>query len=199
MDTRILAPTIYIPSDVIEKEMEKCRMKRQQENQGPMNPTRRSTEMRIRTTALIVATGILAACATAKYSTSPDISLSGDASIAWGPAPAVFPAGAQLAVLEGDPSKAQEFTVRLRMPSGYRIPPHTHPTDENVTVVSGAFKVGMGTTFNDATMKQLGLGGFVTAPANMAHYAEAVGETVVQVHAMGPFTLTYVGAATAGR
>src|SRR3954471_21026220 len=62
----------------------------------------------------------------------------------WGPAPAVFPAGAKMAVLQGDPSKSELFTVRLDMPDGYAIAPHWHPTDEHVTVISGKFLVGMG-------------------------------------------------------
>lgn len=113
----------------------------------------------------------------------------------WGPAPAVFPAGAEMAVLEGNPAGSGLFTVRLRFPSGYRIAPHTHPTDENVTVIAGTFKVGMGKSFEQSGMLTLKSGGFVTAPANAAHYAEAVGRTVVQVHAIGPFALTYVNPA----
>lgn len=149
--------------------------------------------MRPRTLSLVAVAAIGSACASA--TTSPTVSLSGDPSITWGPAPAIFPPGAQLAVLEGDPSKSAEFTVRLRMPAGYKIPPHTHPTDENVTVVSGQFKVGMGSTFDASAMKTLPQGGFVTAPQGMAHYAMAVGETIVQVHALGPFALTYVNPA----
>src|SRR5690348_6745209 len=64
----------------------------------------------------------------------------------WGPAPAIFPAGAQMAVLQGNPGGTEMFTVRLRFPNGYKIAPHTHPTDEHVTVISGHFKVGMGET-----------------------------------------------------
>ena len=115
--------------------------------------------------------------------------------ITWGPAPAVFPAGAQMAVLEGDPTSAALFTVRLRLPDGYKLAPHTHPTDENVTVISGTFRVGMGTTFDSKGMMSLQPGGFVTAPANHAHFAVAQGATIVQVHAMGPFALTYVNPA----
>jgi quercetin dioxygenase-like cupin family protein len=113
----------------------------------------------------------------------------------WGPAPAVFPAGADMAVLAGNPGEKGEYTVRLRMPSGYKIAPHTHPTDENLTIISGTFKVGMGKTFDAKGMMTLPTGGFATAPANMAHYATAVGATVVQVHGMGPFVLTYVNPA----
>jgi quercetin dioxygenase-like cupin family protein len=101
-----------------------------------------------------------------------------------------------MAVVQGDPSKAGEpFVVRLRFPSGYVIAPHTHPTDENVTVIAGTFKVGMGSTFDEATMAALQPGAFVTAPALHAHYAKAVGATTVQVNAIGPFALTYVNPA----
>ena len=79
-----------------------------------------------------------------------------------------------MAVLQGDPSKAgEEFTVRLRLPSGYKIAPHTHPTAENITVIEGTFLVGMGSTFDKATMMTLPRGAFASAPAEHAHYAEA--------------------------
>jgi len=117
----------------------------------------------------------------------------------WGPAPAVFPAGAQMAVIQGNPGSNQPFTVRLRFPDGYRIAPHTHPTDEHVTVLRGTILVGMGEKTDANSMQALGIGGFVTAPANHAHYAQARGETVVQVHAIGPFALTYVNPADAPR
>jgi quercetin dioxygenase-like cupin family protein len=112
--------------------------------------------------------------------------------VQWGPAPAVFPPGAEFAVLQGDPSKAEPFTVRLRFPNGYRIPPHTHPTAENVTVLSGTFLAGMGEHFVQSEMQAFGRDDFASIPANHAHYAMARGVTVVQVHAIGPFVLTYV-------
>lgn len=113
--------------------------------------------------------------------------------INWGPAPAVFPPGAQFAVVQGDPSVAGAiFTVRLRFPNGYILPPHTHPTDENVTVLRGTFMVGLGENFSKDALQVLKEDGFITAPANMAHFASARGITEVQVHAIGPFQLTYV-------
>jgi len=116
----------------------------------------------------------------------------------WGAAPPVFEPGAQMAVLQGDPSKAgEEFTVRLRLPNGYKIAPHTHPTAENITVIEGTFLVGMGSTLDRTKMMALPRGAFVSAPAQHAHYAVARGETVVQVHAIGPFALTYVNPADA--
>jgi quercetin dioxygenase-like cupin family protein len=115
-------------------------------------------------------------------------------SIQFGPAPAVFPPGAEMAVVQGDPSVAGAiFTVRLRLPNGYVLPPHTHPTDEHVTVISGTFLVGLGDKVDkDAFLPALHRGGFITAPAEAHHFAKARGRTVVQVHAIGPFQLTYV-------
>ncbi|MBX6365773.1 MAG: cupin domain-containing protein [Gemmatimonadetes bacterium] len=114
-------------------------------------------------------------------------------------AAAILPPGAQIAVLDGDPSSAVPFTIRRRFPDGYRIAPHTHPTDEHVTVIQGTFAVGMGERFDAAAMRQLAPGGYVTAPANQAHFAAAQGETIVQIHAIGPFALTYVNPADAPR
>lgn len=117
--------------------------------------------------------------------------------IVYGPAPDVFPPGAEMAVLQGDPSVAGEiFTVRLRLPNGYIIPPHFHPTDESVTVIKGAFKVGLGDHFDrDAFLPTLQRGDFIVAPANANHFAQAKGRTEVQVHAIGPFQMTYVNTA----
>ena len=100
-----------------------------------------------------------------------------------------------MAVMQGDPSKSELFTVRLDMPDGYNIAPHFHPTDEHITVISGTCLVGMGDAVEASKMSTLKTGEFATAPAQMHHYARAKGHTVVQVHAMGPFALTYVNAA----
>lgn len=113
----------------------------------------------------------------------------------WGPAPAVFPHGAQMAVVSGDPSKAENFVVQLKMPNAYKIPPHFHLTDETVEVKSGTFLYGMGDVLNATEMKTMATGEHGTIPAQMHHYAQAKGPTVVQVSAMGPFQLTYVNAA----
>ena len=113
----------------------------------------------------------------------------------WGPAPAVLPVGAKLAVLEGDPTKAGAFTMRLLMPDGYQISPHFHPATEHVTVVSGALMVGMGEKFDESQMKALPAGTFGMIPAGMHHYAKAKGETVLQLHGMGPWRLIYVNRA----
>jgi quercetin dioxygenase-like cupin family protein len=110
----------------------------------------------------------------------------------WGPTPATLPAGARLAVLDGDPSKAGPFTMRLAMPAGYRIPPHFHQADEHVTVISGAFQVGMGDTFDEGKLTTLPPGTFGVIPPGMRHFARADMATVIQLHGVGPWGLTYV-------
>src|SRR5215468_7616008 len=75
--------------------------------------------------------------------------------IQWAPAPPVFQPGAQFAVIAGNPTKAGPFIVRLKVPDGYRVMPHFHPTAETVTVLSGAFRVGMGDKFDESTLTTL--------------------------------------------
>ena len=116
------------------------------------------------------------------------------AALTWGPAPAVFPAGARMAVVSGDPSQAAPFVVRLQFPNGYRIPPHFHPTDEKVMVRTGQFIVGMGDTIMVAKGNRMRPGKSGTIAANMHHWAVARGKTTVQVSAVGPFQMTYVNA-----
>jgi quercetin dioxygenase-like cupin family protein len=117
------------------------------------------------------------------------------ADLQWGEAPAGLPAGAKLAVLEGDPTKKGPFTIRLQMPDGYKIMPHTHPTAEKVTVISGTGFLGMGAKFDDAAAKQMEPGTFAIMPAGMQHFAFAKGETIVQISGKGPFEIKYVNPA----
>jgi quercetin dioxygenase-like cupin family protein len=116
------------------------------------------------------------------------------AEMKWGPAPPVLPAGAQIAVLSGDPGGTGLVTLRLKMPPGYVIPPHWHPTDEHVTVISGTLALGMGDKLDRSTSKTLTAGGYGIAPANMHHFAWTKTGAIVQVHLMGPFAITYVNA-----
>lgn len=115
--------------------------------------------------------------------------------IKWGPAPPFLPAGAQLAVLEGDPMAATgDYTIRLKMPDGYRVAPHWHPKRENVTVITGTLKVGMGDSFDTAKMMAFPAGSFAYLDPSMHHYAMASGDTVVQIHGMSPVQFVYVNA-----
>jgi len=110
----------------------------------------------------------------------------------WGDAPPILPAGAKLAVLYGDPGKEGLYVVRLRLPAGYKIPAHWHPADENVTVISGSFAMGMGDKLEAAKTRAYPSGSFLVMPAKSNHFALAKGETVVEVTGLGPFTLSYV-------
>lgn len=115
--------------------------------------------------------------------------------IKWGAAPAALPAGAELAVLAGDPAATGPVTLRLKMPAGYKIPPHWHPTDERVTVISGHLGLGMGDALDQKKSKLLKPGGYAVAPANMHHFAWTKSGAVVQIDLMGPFAITYVNPA----
>ena len=112
--------------------------------------------------------------------------------VKWGPAPPSIPPGAQAAALYGDPGKEGLFSLRLKLPKGYSIPPHTHPKPEIVTVISGAFRLGMGETADQSKAKPLPAGSFVALPPGMAHFAIADEETVVQLNSTGPWGITYV-------
>jgi catechol 2,3-dioxygenase-like lactoylglutathione lyase family enzyme len=113
--------------------------------------------------------------------------------IPWGPAPPVVRRGAQFAVLEGDPTASTgDFTIRLKMPDGFRIDPHFHPRRENVTIISGAFRVGMGDAFDISKMNTFVAGSFAFLDPDMHHYAMACGETIVQVHGQSPLQFNYV-------
>ncbi len=116
--------------------------------------------------------------------------------VKFGPAPPFLPPGAQLAVLEGDPmASSGDFTIRLKMPDGYKVAPHTHPNRENVTVLSGTLKVGMGDQFDADKMMSFGAGSFAYLDPSMHHYAGASGETVIQIHGMSPVKFNYINPA----
>ena len=115
--------------------------------------------------------------------------------VKWMDAPPFLNAGAKMAVLSGDPTKPEPFTIRLQMPNGYKIAPHTHPTDEHVTVLSGTFAAAMGKAWDDQAMGAFAAGSYAVMAAGTPHYATAKGTTVVQVHGVGPFGINYVNAA----
>jgi quercetin dioxygenase-like cupin family protein len=112
--------------------------------------------------------------------------------ITWGPGPASIPPGAQAAVLYGDPGKDGLFALRLKLPKGYRIAPHTHPKPEVVTVVSGTFRLGMGEKADHANARALQAGSFFAMSPGMAHFAYADEDTVIQLNSIGPWSIDYV-------
>jgi quercetin dioxygenase-like cupin family protein len=129
--------------------------------------------------------------------TTPAATMEGQTSLApqdikWGPAPAMLPPGAEAAVLLGDPSKEGLFVLRLKFPKGYRVPPHTHPVDEVLTVISGTFSIGMGKNADQSKARPFPAGSFHALPPGTAHYVSIDEETIVQISTNGPWGLTYV-------
>jgi len=99
----------------------------------------------------------------------------------------------QVSLLEGDPSQAgSPFTLRIRLAGGTRVPPHWHPTEEHITVLQGRFSLGMGDEYNAASLQELPTGSYASMPKGMTHFALATGDTIVQVHGVGPFKSVWV-------
>jgi quercetin dioxygenase-like cupin family protein len=113
----------------------------------------------------------------------------------WGPAPPFLPAGAEIAVLAGNPMASEPYSVRLKFPAGYAVPAHWHPTDENVTVVSGEVYMGMGDKLDKSAGHGLGVGGFFRAPAHVNHFAYTKTATTIVLHGIGPVEFNYVNPA----
>lgn len=113
----------------------------------------------------------------------------------WKDGPASLPPGAKIATVEGDMSKAELFTIRLSFPANYNVPPHWHPAVEHVTVIKGAFFMGTGEQFNENAAIKLAEGGFGLMPVQHPHFAFTKKRTVIQLHGMGPWGITYVNPA----
>ncbi|MBO0698064.1 MAG: cupin domain-containing protein [Zavarzinella sp.] len=115
--------------------------------------------------------------------------------VKWVDGPPGLPPGAQMAVLDGDPTKPGLFTVRAKMPDGYIVPPHWHSADENLTIISGSFGLGVGDKLEPSKVRYLPAGSYARLGKEERHYAICKGETVIQVHAVGPFDIHYVNPA----
>lgn len=143
--------------------------------------------------------GLAAAVGLAAGAAAPALAQGGDThvlmpaeSIRWQPGPASLPRGAEVASLYGNAGKEEMFAMRLKLPAGYAIPPHTHPKPEIVTVISGTFHLGMGEVADRSRTTALRPGSFFAFPPGMAHYAFTDEETVVQLNSTGPWSLNYV-------
>ena len=100
-----------------------------------------------------------------------------------------------MAIVSGDPTKPGPFAVRAQLPAGYKIAPHWHPTDENVTVLQGLFRAGMGDAYKEADLHDFPTGSFILMPKEVRHFATAKGEVIVQIDGQGPFVINYVNPA----
>ncbi|MEO9629423.1 MAG: cupin domain-containing protein [Sulfitobacter sp.] len=106
--------------------------------------------------------------------------------------PPSLPEGAQIAVLYGNPSEEGPFALRLKFPAGYTVPPHTHPKDEIVTVISGKLGLTAGDMLDQSAAPLLAPGSLVVLPSGMAHFAWVEEETVIQLNSIGPLEITYL-------
>jgi quercetin dioxygenase-like cupin family protein len=114
-------------------------------------------------------------------------------SLKWTDAKAPLPPGAKVAILEGNPKEEGHFTIRIKMPPNYKIPPHVHPVDERATVLSGAMYIGMGDSFDMKKAQKISAGCFYLNPAGMHHYAfTGKEETILQISTNGPWGLHYI-------
>jgi len=115
--------------------------------------------------------------------------------IKWGDAPPALPPGAKAAVIEGDPRVAGLFTMRIKVPAGYKIMPHWHPADEHVTVLEGSCYMGLGDKLDEKAATEMPTGAFAVMKTGTHHYFFANKECTIQLHGIGPWGITYVNAA----
>jgi quercetin dioxygenase-like cupin family protein len=114
--------------------------------------------------------------------------------LTWADVPSL-PPGAKIAVIEGPPTEAVPFTFRLKLPANYKIPAHSHPAIEHVTVMSGTFNLGTGDKLDAGKTKPLSAGSVAIMQPNTNHFGWTKTETIVQVHGVGPWGITYVNPA----
>ena len=154
----------------------------------------------MRTFQWLAIAALIAAIATATSATShcdeheddDGFQLFPSAGIEWKPGPSSLPPGAQIAILEGDPAKEGAFVFRVKAPDGYQIPVHSHPKTERLTVIAGTFNIGMGEEFDKQAAKPMPAGTYGYWKAGMKHFVWVKGETIVQFHGEGPWSIDYV-------
>lgn len=112
--------------------------------------------------------------------------------LTWTAGPRMLPPGASMAVIEGSFSRPEPFTVRLKFPANYRIPPHWHPVKVTVTVISGSFNMGFGDELDIGKGKLLPAGSIFEMPATIHHFGWTTEETIIQEHGVGPLSVNYL-------
>jgi quercetin dioxygenase-like cupin family protein len=103
--------------------------------------------------------------------------------------------GTEFAVISGDPSKSGQFVIRIKMRAGLKVPPHWHPMDEHITVLTGRAVLGTGEKYDLAAGKEMTVGSYGRLPKKMPHFLFSKEETIVQVHGEGPFQVNWVNPA----
>jgi quercetin dioxygenase-like cupin family protein len=145
--------------------------------------------------AILLAISFSSTLSSAEETQSGEMRLYPPTTIEWKAGPAALPPGAKMAALEGDPTKEGPFVVRFQFPDGYHVPPHTHPKTERVTVISGTLYLATGEALDRNSAKKLPAESFGYWPAGMKHTAWSEGETVIQLHGIGPWQINYVNPA----
>ena len=115
-----------------------------------------------------------------------------DPAAPWGPEIGADPTFLLASATVGNPAEEGQFVFRLKFPAGYEIPPHRHPKEEHVTVISGGFGMSTGETFERGATPILPAGSFMRIPVGQAHFAWTEEPTVVQLNGVGPFGVDYV-------
>ncbi len=112
--------------------------------------------------------------------------------IDWQPFSA-FPPEARLAVVVGHPSEPGPYVTRVKVPSGVKLMPHSHPEDRVYTVISGVFYIGLGDEFDSNQLQAYPPGSVIVLPSGTHHFHWAKsGEYVTQITAIGPLGMDYV-------
>jgi quercetin dioxygenase-like cupin family protein len=106
---------------------------------------------------------------------------------------AAFPPSARLAIVVGEPLREGPYTIRVKLPRGTKMMPHSHPEDRIYTVISGIFYIGLGDTFDAEKLQAYPPGSVIILPGNTSHFHWAKsGEYITQVTAIGPLGLEYL-------
>ena len=107
--------------------------------------------------------------------------------------PPYYKDGRQRAQLFGDSSQGGAWVDRVKIPAAMRVPAHTHPQDELVTVIEGTWYVGEGKKFDPAKLKEYPAGSFIVIPAGTPHFvATKDGVVVVQLSGTEKFRTDYL-------
>ena len=142
----------------------------------------------------LVAISVIALVSTVVSAQEPTVLVQADAAKY---APAPFPPGSQQAIIVGNPKNAEGYVIRVKLAKGTKVAPHTHPNDENVTVIAGTFHIGVGEKFDEAKGQTVKPGGFVSVPKGRPHFAWVSEDSIIQLHGVGPAGATFVNPADA--
>ena len=144
--------------------------------------------------ALSVAAAVASLGVPASWADSAHHTMVTPSDLKWADVPSL-PPGAKIAVIEGPMNEAVPFTARLKLPADYKIPAHSHPVIEHVTVMSGTFNMGTGDKLDPSKTKALSAGSVAIMQPKTTHFAWTKDETIIQIHGVGPWAINYVNPA----